>query len=342
MADIDARTLQLLIDASADGVLVLDEEHRVSYANAAAARLLGNSMEQLVGAEFGYPLVPGEKTEIELHHVEPPRVTELRAGEAQTPQGLRRIVTLRDVTEAAQRLDEVLGQVTQRSDALNMIAHELRSPLAVIIGYASMLEEGAAGELPPAAQRMVGSILRKSAGLRQAVEQLLAAARLDRNHMSTRQERLDLGDVARAALERNRPRAELLGATLALEVSDVPLCVDADREQLGTVLDNFIGNALVHCPAPVAITVGTVAGGDGEALVTVRDDGPGIAPADHERIFQAFERAGDESAAEGTGLGLSIAVRLAELNGGHVGLLSSDEGGSCFALRLPLAGGAAR
>jgi signal transduction histidine kinase len=340
MASLDSRTLQLLIDASLDGILILDADNCVEYANPAACQLLDRSARQLVGQPFGLPVVPGDKTEIDLHHVDPPAVVELRAGEAETAGGPRRIATLRDVTEAAAQVRQLLAEVTARSNALNLVAHELRSPLSVIVGYASMLDEGAAGELPEAAAHMLQQIAIKADSLRTTVEQLLLAARLDGHGIDSNRERLDPETAMTQAIERNQARAGLAGDTLHAADGVHGVHITADPDQVATILDNLIGNALVHCPTNTTVTLSVEWPGDPpdhtRVAILVSDDGPGIPAADQERIFASFERGAESEGRVGSGLGLAIARELAQVNDGDVQLLRSSANGSTFALVLPV------
>ncbi|MEP7105865.1 MAG: ATP-binding protein [Chloroflexota bacterium] len=223
-----------------------------------------------------------------------------------------------------------------KSDFLNMAAHELRTPLTVITGYLSMLREGSFGPPPPEWRHPVEMLDTKAGELGRLVEDLLLAARLDSGRLPVHQQRLDLGAVAEAAMDRAGARAQMLGAHLELEVSETPP-VEADADHVGRILDNLINNALTYSrgTAWVRIQVGP---GPRGPVVEVEDRGRGIAPAFADRVFERFSRIDDDAYPQqaGTGLGLYISRELAARQRAELWLDWSRVGeGSRFVLSFP-------
>ena len=168
------------------------------------------------------------------------------------------------------------------------------------------------------------------------VDDLLLLARLDARAAETplRPERVDLAELAGDAADAfaaGRPDHPLTSSLAAAPV-------DADPVRLRQVLDNLLANAAVHTPPGTAVHV-SVAASESEAVVRVTDAGPGIAPADQERIFDRFFRVDDSRTRGngGTGLGLSVVQSLVTAHGGTVSV-SSEPGRTTFTVRLPLAG----
>jgi signal transduction histidine kinase len=221
-----------------------------------------------------------------------------------------------------------------KSDFLNLAAHELRTPLSVIAGYLSMLQEGTFGSGPPEWHQPLELLSTKTQELTHLVDDLLLAARLEAGTVPTSMSRLDLRDVVLEAVERARARAALLGAEIEADLPEQPVYVSADREHLGRILDNLINNSFSYSDARPFVSL-VVRGGD-EPCLSIEDRGRGIPDDMHERIFERFIRIDDpDIRRSGTGLGLSISRELAERNGAKLALEWSELGkGSVFVLKL--------
>jgi signal transduction histidine kinase len=231
------------------------------------------------------------------------------------------------------------GASRAKSEFLNMAAHELRTPLSVVIGYLSMLIDGTLGEPPAKWRRALEMLNLKTAELNKIVEDLLAAARLANGAFPEQMAECDVGQLAREAMERIAARAELLDAETRLDVPDAPVVVRADAVHVSRILDNLLNNALTYARGRPWIRL-TVGSRDREAVVEVEDHGIGIPEHAHERIFERFFRANDPQLAPhpGTGLGLYISRELAHRHAGRLSVARSTPGqGSTLSLALPLA-----
>jgi signal transduction histidine kinase len=242
-----------------------------------------------------------------------------------------------------QAISELLIQAQEasrvKSDFLNMAAHELRTPLSVVIGYLSMLSDGTLGDAPPKWERPLEMLNLKTAELNKIVEDLLAAARLASGAFPEQMAECDLGQLARDAMDRVAARAELLSAETHLEVPGKPIVVRADAVHVSRILDNLLNNALTYTRGQpwVRLTVGR---SDGEAIVEIEDHGIGIPEHARERIFERFFRANDPKVPPhpGTGLGLYISRELANRHNGRLVVARSTPGnGSTLSLALPVA-----
>ena len=215
-------------------------------------------------------------------------------------------------------------------------SHELRNPLAAIRGYAELTRRGRA-DLPPDAQFAMGRIEAESERMSRLVEDLLLLARLDSgpalNHAD-----VDVTDVVVNAVA----DAQVAGPhhDWSVVVPDGDVVVSGDRFRLHQVVANLLANARTHTPAGTSV-VATV-GVDGIfAVITVTDDGPGIAPEILPRVFERFVRADSSRARKSqgpsTGLGLSIVAAVVAAHGGRVEVESAP-GRTAFTVRLPLKG----
>jgi signal transduction histidine kinase len=223
-----------------------------------------------------------------------------------------------------------------KSDFLNLAAHELRTPLSVVNGYLSMLEDGTFGAPSPAWHSPIGIISSKAAELAGLVDSLLTAARIQAGSLPTSERMVDLLEIVQGAVERAQAGAQTVDAKITVVAPAKAVQVRSDPGHIGRVLDNLINNSLTYTRRRPEVRIDVRR--TRRAVVRVTDNGLGI-PADlHERIFERFFRA-DSSATlhSGTGLGLYIARELASSVGGALVLESSAPGrGSSFKLTLPL------
>jgi len=235
------------------------------------------------------------------------------------------------LNEMLDRLEDAFGQVRRfAADA----AHELRSPLTALRGG---IEVALRGERTPEEyRRVLRSSLEEVERLTHLAEDLLLLSRFSVT-VSAPRERVELEPLVMDVLDVGIQLAHGRGVSI-VSTELTPLTVVGDASALRRALLNLVDNALKYTLAGGKVEV-SLTRADGRAAIAVRDTGPGIAPADAERVFQPFVRldAAREDAAEGTGLGLSIARSIVAAHGGELSLESVPGAGSIFTIRLPLA-----
>ncbi len=212
-------------------------------------------------------------------------------------------------------------------------SHELRTPLASIRGYAELTRRGDY-ELPPDVVHSLGRVESEAVRMTSLVEDLLLLARLDEGR-DLESAPMDLSTVLIDVV--SDAHAAGPDHTWALDLPEEPVTIAGDQARLHQVFANLLANARVHTPAGTAVTV-ALAVGRATAIVTVKDDGPGIADDLQPVLFERFAR-GDSSrsrAAGSTGLGLAIVSAVIEGHDGSVRVQSSP-GETVFTVELPLA-----
>ena len=226
----------------------------------------------------------------------------------------------------------------ERREFMQIASHELRTPLTVIRGYASLLEDGSLGSMPPMAQQALHTLMDKSSEMRVQVERMLLLARLEDGAAAPRMTKLDLRKVVNGALDRVDPQLRLRKGRLAVKLADAPLMVMGDSEQLASALDNLLQNAVKFSPGPPEIEV-VGDRQDGRVRVVVRDHGVGIAREARSRLFEKFYRVSNPQLqnAAGTGIGLYLVRQVVEGLGGRVEVESQPGQGSAFEIELPVA-----
>jgi signal transduction histidine kinase len=231
------------------------------------------------------------------------------------------------------QLAELRARERERERFVAVVAHELRTPLAGLGGYLDLLAGGAVDD-PEIGREFIDrgrAIVERMASL---VGDLLEMSRLEAGSL-----RLEVGSVSLAeACERALSTIAPLAAERSIRlVSDMPSrlrTARADRHRLEQVLANLVGNACKFAPDAGLIEIVARFVGD-VAVVIVRDDGPGVEPADRERIFAPFARLAIHERVSGTGLGLAISRDLARAMGGDVVVAAVPGGGSAFLVGLP-------
>jgi len=226
-----------------------------------------------------------------------------------------------------------------KGEVLGTVAHDLKNPLSVILGRSEMLKELLSKEPVPEQQAtdQIEHIRQTARRLTALVEDLIADARADAVDISVRSYQLDLGVLVSEVSEHNRKLA--LAKDQDLQVSVEPgLRVSGDTERLREAVDNLISNAVKYSPLGGRIDV-SLKREDGEAVIRVADEGPGLSPEDADRVFGRFQRlsAKPTGGENSTGLGLSIAKRIIDLHNGRIFVESrGSSGGAVFAIALPL------
>jgi signal transduction histidine kinase len=252
---------------------------------------------------------------------------------------LASFVNTRERQEETSRLYESAKLASQaKTRFLHLAAHELRTPITVLTGYLSLLSEGTLGTIPDGWKKALEILSAKTWELNRIVADLLEASRIDANVKPRNHNQVDLRKVVQDAGERARPRADLLAAEVAVRLTDEPVQVEGDAEQLGRILDNLINNGLTYSVRSPRLSI-TVSGEGNRAIVRVADNGAGIPDEERERIFEQFHRSNEPAFRNvpGTGLGLYISRELAEGHGGSLVVESSaPDRGSVFTLALPL------
>lgn len=252
----------------------------------------------------------------------------------------------------AQLYAEVRAANAAKSDLMSFVAHELKTPMTPIKGYADMLLSGAVGPVNDMQKQFVGVIRRNIERMSVIVTDLNDSAKIEAGKMTFDAKTFEASAVADDAVRTIRVAAEAKKQSVLLEVaSDCPP-VYADDKRVAQVLNNLLSNAHKYTPEGGQIVVRISRqpaasipnfeprGAEHMVVVAVKDNGLGISPEDQKKLFQKFYRANDATAREmapGTGLGLHIVKNLVELQGGHIWFESEFRHGSTFYVALPVA-----
>lgn len=227
-----------------------------------------------------------------------------------------------------------------RETFFDVAAHELRSPLASLsLDLERLRRRAAAGGTanPLDVTRDLERVQRQTARLTLLVQNLLDANRMRSHRFAVAPEEGDLCAVVAETMDMVQSQVEAAGCTLVVSPCEAIHGL-WDKLRLGQVLHNLVNNAVKHGGSGKTINVRVAQEGK-SARLEVRDEGPGVAPADRHRIFEAFQRgqgAADAAATHSLGLGLYIVREVVAAHGGTVHVESREQSGSSFVVRLPI------
>jgi PAS domain S-box-containing protein len=345
--------LLAMLDASADGIYVVDADERITLANRTLEQLLDLPREQIIGQTcFGHTVgrisdgrrlceiaCPFQESvrhrypiEINLPTTAGPRPMEVSSGRILNDAGEVEAVVhvLRDLT-ARKEVEHL------QDEFISLVSHELKTPLNHIKGFASTLLQDDVEWDPESERDFLQTIDQEADRLTHLVDNILEMARLANVEQGIHL-RLDWhapGDIITAVAERQRAFAPTHQFVVDLRGEMPP--IRCDRRTIELLLTNLLDNAVKYSPPSTTVTV--EAWTEGPLFkVAVRDQGEGIPAGAHSQIFERFYRGTTPLRTPGTGLGLAICRRVAEAHGGTLSVESARGSGSTFTLALPFGG----
>ncbi|CAM3711995.1 response regulator [Corallococcus sp. ZKHCc1 1396] len=345
----DARKAAIL-EASPDGIVVLDEAGRVAEFNPAAETHFRLASARAVGADFlalalpatlpaaqrdgvhaalqqdGGPaarvespclradgdVFPAELTFARVHADGPPRTT----------------VFVRDLTErkTVERM---------KNEFVSTVSHELRTPLTSIRGSLGLLEGGIVGDLPAQALDMVRIARTNTERLIRLINEILDLEKMESGMLELKLQPQTAQDLVESTLMGLQGMADTAHVTLRSDVEGAPQ-VKGDRDRLIQVLTNLVSNAVKFSPQGASVVVSSSVAADGRVRFSVTDQGPGIPEEKLSRLFGRFQQldASDTRSKGGTGLGLAISQAIVEQHGGRIDVVSRPGHGATFHFSL--------
>ena len=220
-----------------------------------------------------------------------------------------------------------------KTDFLNIASHELRGPMTVIKRYLTMLEAGALGELSPKARSVLPLLISKSDEINWMVEQMIEASRLEEGRLALKRQRTDIVELTDSAVD--GVKMLLSGHEVKLDSPAQPIDADVDPDRFQIVIRNLLSNAAKYSASGSEIAVKVRRDGD-KAMVSVVDEGVGIARDDQKSLFTRFGRIDSKAAVQGTGLGLWLSREIARMHDGDLTVDSEVGAGSTFTFSVPL------
>ena len=358
--------LHIILDQLPEGVLITEvSTGAISYANAAAATLLGIPLENLIGTTLRYPQATHKGLQFESQHLYPWQFAAIQALYRETVTSQETLITRPDgrtiiaLTSSAPLWVEhgvmkeavvVFQDITahkrleqQKSEFLWMANHELRTPITIIQGFAEILLQREESERSMDASMLYAltQISEQSQQLTRLIEEMLDVSRIEQSHLTLHIASHDLLHCLKQAIEGQSITTHKHTIYLTVEglQATETLVANFDEERIRRVFHNLISNAIKYSPTGGEIEVGlrVVAERPDEALIWVKDEGIGIAAHEVPYIFQRFYRASTlDHSLSGLGIGLYLVKEIILCHGGRVWVESVEGKGSTFFLLLPL------
>jgi PAS domain S-box-containing protein len=351
--------LQAILDHSADGIMILDDQLNLTTVNQALTRMTGWAEVDALGAPFdslfqlervqgvdlrqalanGWPFAASDDPHGNTLYVE---------GDIKLDDGATVSVGITYAPMLAEdRLANIVANVRdithlrQAQEMQNVfisgISHELKTPVAIIKGYAATLRRDDAAWDEKTLNEMLGVIEEEADRLTDLIQNLLTASKIQAQHELKLDISEDVSLVALAERAVERFERQSTGHKFRVKFPEGYPLIPADEARLRQVLDNLISNAIKYSPAGGVIEVS----GEFNATMvslSVRDEGVGLAERDHDRIFDRFFRVDSKLSrrTQGTGLGLYLAKAIIEAHHGVIGVESALGKGSRFFFTLPI------
>ena len=342
------RQMESLVDGSPDGMVIVDRDGMVRYANPAALALFGKTKDQLVGRLFEHDAEPGRAIELAISAGPDRRLSaEMRVAEIEWRGYPARLASIRDVTEL-KKLEEVRAEVRERTrmdqmkdQLLSTVAHELRTPLSIIKAVVGTLRDHLAGPLSADQEELIASADRNINRLTRLLNNFLDLSRLESRRARVNRRAVDPLELIREVTEGVRMANRGRNVVFLYDLPESAPNVHVDADMIAQVLGNLLDNALRYARARVLVRVARTP----EAVeVSVVDDGPGIPPDKFSDLFNKFvqlDRPRGGSGYKGTGLGLAISREIIGINDGKIWAENASGRGACFRFTLPIAAASA-
>jgi PAS domain S-box-containing protein len=365
---------RLVVEASPNAIVLVDGQGRVSMVNRQTEQMFGYSRDEMLGqpVEILLPEVTraihpslrdafikdpsprrmGGNRELFGQHRDGSLIplevglSPLRSGDERLVQAV--IIDISERKAAEQRLREQAEQLAlanrYKSEFLANMSHELRTPLNSILILSEQLRHNVAGNLTEKQVKHADIVYKAGNDLLQLINDVLDLAKIEAGRVQLKLEPLNIHDLLVELDSSLRPMAEIKGLRLLTHLEPgVARVIHSDRGRLQQILRNLLSNALKfteHGEVELSIGLSPVSLDDERETLqfVVRDSGIGIDPAQHNRIFQAFQQIDGSTSRRfgGTGLGLAITRQLVEVLGGQISLESTPGQGSRFIVRLPV------
>jgi len=328
--------LEEVLELLPEPMLLIDRQGTMRHANLAAREPFGD----VLGALLRHPALgeairglQGDAVATITVKMDVPVRRVLRVSLKALPEAFPELLVLSLSDHTQQALLERM-----REDFVANASHELRTPLASLIGFIDTLL-GSAADDPPAQRRFLGIMQAQAARMRRLIDNLMNLSRIQMVEHERPRGRVALAGVAAHVAGEFEPLMQARGVALVLELADGLPPVQADADQVAQIVQNLLDNALKYAGSRIVLSVQPAVGGTWPAapgqVLSVSDDGPGIAAHHLPRLTERFYRVDGGAGKAGSGLGLAIVKHIVGRHAGRLQIESTEGKGSLFSVWLP-------
>ncbi|HEY9153014.1 MAG TPA: ATP-binding protein [Anaerolineales bacterium] len=334
ISETERNNLEAIIANIEDGVIVLDEEHKIVFMNRIAREMFG-----LAANSIGRPILHAiqnpdlqafllrstEESSVKYHELNFDDGRIFNAQQALIPH-VGNVITLHDITYL-KKLDQI------KSEFVHTVSHDLRSPLTAVLGYAELVSR--AGPLTEQQQDFLARIQASVQSITALINELLDLGRIEAG-FDTRRESVQLENILQYSLDILESLVTQKNLNVEKNIAPNLPALRANPIRIRQMLDNLIGNAIKYTPKDGTIRI-NIRIKDHQLIFEISDTGPGIPLDEQSRIFEKFYRASNVlEGPKGTGLGLAIVKSIVESHQGRVWVESTLGKGSTFIVVLPV------
>lgn len=338
-AEQERTRLMTILEWTPDAVIVIDQDGRISLANPAAAFLFRGEVSEAIGMPatewlstdelLDLLMAPSQDIQTAEIEIDPGRVMFAAIADINPKAGKSsgRLCILRDITHY-KKLDAV------KSEFVSTVSHDLRAPLTLMRGYATMLSM--VGEMNDQQKDFMGKILTSVDQMGTLVDNLLDLGRIEAG-LGLDLEDVEIKEFIAEVIDSYRPQAVNKQISINVDIADGMETVEADRTLMRQAVANMLDNAIRYTSAEGQVSIRVTQENDLQ-LIAIKDTGVGIAPTDQARLFEKFYRARRREGDRETGLGLGLAIvkSIVEQHGGYISVESRLGEGSTFTLEIPI------
>ena len=320
-----------VVHDSPDGIVVMDNTGTIQYVNPASEVLFDRTHTVLQGKPFGYPVMSGKTTDIEvLRPGKPPKVVQMRVANIRWEGRSGLLATLRDISESIRLTNELKRSNRDLEEFASVISHDIRAPLRNVSLLASWLATDHSSDLNEEALDDIALMRKTTDRMSSMVEDLLSYCRVASSKKVTKGVSLDevLSDAIDALQE------EIFKKDTQIVKDPLP-SIDCNIAQMVTLFKNILANAIAYCPIKPKIVI-SAEGEDDMVLIRVSDNGIGIEEKFWDDVFLPFKHLYSKETHEGSGIGLATCKKIVELHNGLIWLTSEPGVGSVVHVRLPI------
>lgn len=371
MENISDKVFEHIVENSSEIMIISDDRGLIRYANRASSKIYGvtagqvlnqplniiftsrdskkNSLPSLVGTPLlSHMAQSDDKLNMTVHtNSGDVLASEMRVsniswqGEHCFLVVLHDINSIKKIAELESKIREQKRVDKLKDELISVVSHELRTPLTVIKGSINNLLDGITGILNDKQRTVLSTTKRNADRLSRLIDDLLDLSRLESGHVKVNRKQITPASLIQDIVQNFHPQAEQGKITIETNIPEVIAQINADHDMICQVLSNLVTNTLRYAKSKVTLSTKQLPSDNGTEFVqfTISDDGIGIDPQYHDRLFNKFEqinRPQGGSGYKGTGLGLAICKEIISLHNGKIWIESEPGKGTNFCFTIPV------
>lgn len=320
-----------VVNYSPDSIVIVDAQGVILYANPKSEELFGRPVAELVGSDFGFPLVSEETIDIDLlNTANKPCVAQMRVGAVEWSGQNAWLATLRDITAQIQLSSELQQSNKELEDFALVVAHEIKAPLRTLHTISGWLLDDPSAGINLEALEDIRMMRKTSSRMQRLVDDLLSYSRIGRN--SQPMKRVSLNYCVQEALD--SLQAEIFDREADVTYEQLPVLA-CDAKQLVRLFQHVIGNAISYCEDQPRVNVASTSTST-ICHVTIKDNGVGIKQSHLADIMSPFHHLHTSDEHDRVGIGLATCKKIMDYHQGKIWLESDGQAGTTVHLKFPI------